>query len=222
MKKIAILLMIFALMQSCKKETEINITKENTAPDSLVSPESNEISEPAFPFQQVEFSASQATDYLKPKQNDTLYVTNFFATWCGPCMREIPHFKEKMQELTDKPVKFTFVSLDEKSDWNTALKAFAEKENLSKNIVVMDGSKLTPDFFKSNFKSWDGGSIPFTIFRKGSKTEEFVGMMSKLEIDEKINSFLASNESSTSNNQTMKVKEEDLLIDGGINIKRVD
>lgn len=210
MKKIVPAILIIAFTQSCKKETEINTSTKITAPDSLVSPESHEISEPAIAFKPVEFSAGQAADLLKPKQNDTLYITNFFATWCGPCMREIPHFKEKMHELQDKPVKFTFVSLDEKADWETDLKNFAEKENLSKNIVVMDGSKLTPDFFSSNFKSWDGASIPFTLFRKRSETKEFVGMMDKSEMDQKINNFLGIAPPKTTNpNEEMIIEFED-------------
>jgi hypothetical protein len=41
-------------------------------------------------------------------------------------MKEIPHFKEKMEELKGKPVKFTFVSVDAKEDWNTAVSDFTD------------------------------------------------------------------------------------------------
>ena len=94
-----------------------------------------------------------------------------------------------MQELKSQPVKFTFISLDAKEDWPTKVKAFAEENNLSQNIVLVDGEKLTPAFFPANFKQWDGGSIPFTFMRKGDKTDETIGMMSKELLDEKINSF---------------------------------
>lgn len=188
MKKIVLSLLMCAAMASCKKENK-NTAEVNTSQmDSALAPVSPEIAE-TVPFQQIEFNTSQLTDYLKPKENDTLYVTNFFATWCGPCMKEIPHFKEKMEELKNQPVKFTFISLDEKADWGSAVKKFSEENNLSKNIVLVDGSQLSPEFFSTHFTSWDGGSIPFTFIRKGSKTDETVGSMSKEMLSQKIDAI---------------------------------
>ena len=105
-------------------------------------------------------------------------------------MREIPHFKEKMTELKDQPVKFTFISLDDKSDWNDKVKAFGEQQQLSQNIVLLDGAQLTPDFFTKNFKTWQGESIPFTLIKKGDKADETVGSMSKEQLDSKLSAFL--------------------------------
>ena len=186
MKNILVGLMVLAAFTSCKKETSPSENITVNEADSVSNPV---ISETASPFRQIELSPDQTSQILAKKNNDTLYVTNFFATWCGPCMREIPHFKDKMQELKSQPVKFTFIGLDAKEDWPTKVKAFAEENNLSQNIVLVDGEKLTPAFFPANFKQWDGGSIPFTFMRKGDKTDETIGMMSKELLDEKINSF---------------------------------
>ena len=189
MKKIVLGLMFLGTLSACKKETKVAENTDNIQTDSITIPESNEPTEAVIPFKEIELSADQTSNFLAKQDNDTLYVTNFFATWCGPCMREIPHFKEKMNELKSQPVKFTFVSLDEKADWSTKVKAFAEENNLSKNIVLVDGTKLTPEFFPANFKQWDGGSIPFTFMRKGDKTDETIGMMSAEMLSEKLNSF---------------------------------
>ena len=189
MKKIVLGLMFLGTLSACKKETKVAENTDNIQTDSITVPESNEPTEAVIPFKEIELSPEQTSKILAKQSNDTLYVTNFFATWCGPCMREIPHFKEKMNELKSQPVKFTFVSLDEKADWSTKVKAFAEENNLSKNIVLVDGTKLTPEFFPANFKQWDGGSIPFTFMRKGDKTDETVGMMSAEMLSEKLNSF---------------------------------
>ena len=189
MKKIVLGLMFLGTLSACKKETKVAENTDNIQTDSITVPESNEPTGAVIPFKEIELSPEQTSKILAKQSNDTLYVTNFFATWCGPCMREIPHFKEKMNELKSQPVKFTFVSLDEKADWSTKVKAFAEENNLSKNIVLVDGTKLTPEFFPANFKQWDGGSIPFTFMRKGDKTDETVGMMSAEMLSEKLNSF---------------------------------
>lgn len=191
MKKLVLGLSVLAILGACKKESKPEVT-ENYDTDSVIAPESYEVTEAAVPFKETELSVTQATELLSSKPNDTLYITNFFATWCGPCIREIPHFKEKMNELQGKPVKFTFISLDNKTDWSTEVKNFAEENNLSKNILLLDGSQLAPDFFASNFEQWDGGSIPFTLMKKGNQTDETVGMMSKEMLNEKINSLVTS------------------------------
>jgi thiol-disulfide isomerase/thioredoxin len=174
MKKLILSILAVITIYSCKKkefiETETDEADNHT---SIIL---------------TEYKPEQIIDLLN-KKNDTLYVTNFFATWCGPCMREIPHFKKKMEELKNQPVKFTFISLDKKGDWETEVKHFAMEKELSDYIILLDEMSLTPDFFTKNFKKWDGGSIPYTIMRKGDKTDETVGMMSETELNEKINSF---------------------------------
>jgi thiol-disulfide isomerase/thioredoxin len=183
MKKLIFSFMTLAVISACKKETNVTENSKNQTSDSIA------VSKTVIPFKQIEISPEQVSKILARQNNDTLYITNFFATWCGPCMREIPHFKEKMQELKSQPVKFTFISLDEKSDWTTKVKDFAEENNLVQNIVLLDGTKLTSEFFATNFKTWDGSSIPFTFMRKGDKTDETVGMMNLEELNNKINSF---------------------------------
>lgn len=189
MKKVILGAMVLAMFSACKKESKIEENTEAQTEDSVTVAESNETSEAIIPFKAVEVSPEETSKILAKQNNDTLYVTNFFATWCGPCMREIPHFKEKMQELKSQPVKFTFISLDDKNDWNTKVKNFGEEQGLSNNIILLDGMKVTPEFFHANFKQWDGGSIPFTFMRKGDKTDETVGMMSKEMLEEKLNSM---------------------------------
>ena len=189
MKKVILGIIIAAAFTACKKENTTIESSDGMMADSMTVPESTENTAAVIPFKKIEVSPEEASTLLGKKNNDTLYVNNFFATWCGPCMVEIPHFKEKMEEMKGQPVKFTFIDLDEKGDWDTKVKKFAEEENLSNHIVLLDGSKLTPEFFKANFKEWDGGAIPFTFMRKGDKTDETLGAMSKEMLAEKLNSF---------------------------------
>lgn len=48
--------------------------------------------------------------YIQP--NDTTYIVNFFATWCGPCMMEMPVLNKFYEEHKDTNIKLIFVSLD--------------------------------------------------------------------------------------------------------------
>ncbi len=54
----------------------------------------------------------------KPWKNKTKYVVvmSFFATWCVPCQKEIPHLEEVKKQLKDAPVKIMLVDVGEKPE----------------------------------------------------------------------------------------------------------
>lgn len=185
MKKILLSTILAATLFSCKKETEK--TEDSTAANDSISTTIPETAPSTVSLKVL--NPQQTTDFLQ-KKNDTLYVTNFFATWCGPCVREIPHFKEKIAALKDQPVKITFISLDTKEVWNSEVPKFVDKQGIRNNTILLDGGQLDENFFKNNFEKWDGGAIPFTYMRKGNKTDEYLGMMTSELLDSKINSFI--------------------------------
>jgi thiol-disulfide isomerase/thioredoxin len=185
MKKILLSTLLAVTLFSCKKEAEK--AEENTATNDSIS---NIAPEPLSVKASLKaLNPQQTTDFLQTK-NDTLYVTNFFATWCGPCVREIPHFKDKITELKGQPVKITFISLDTKEVWNTEVPTFVDKQGIRNNTILLDGGQLDETFFKNNFKEWKGDAIPFTYMRKGDKTDEYLGMMTSELLNSKIDSFI--------------------------------
>ncbi len=185
MRKLIFPILVGTLMISCSKKENVN-TESKT--------DSTEVNHgtPAQPTTQTaglqEVTSDQLSELLKTK-NDTLYVTNFFATWCPPCIKEIPHFTEKMEQLKGQPVKFTFVDLDNKTDWDTTVNVFVDEHKIRKNTILLDGSKLAPTFFSDNFKTWTGETIPFTHFRKGDKTKEVNGLVSQDQLEEILSSL---------------------------------
>ena len=56
-------------------------------------------------------------------------VINFWASWCKPCVHEIPWFEKNIIPLESKGVKLILVSLDLKEDYPKAIAEFAKKEN---------------------------------------------------------------------------------------------
>ena len=106
------------------------------------------------------------TDYagLEPlfqQRNDTTYVVNFWATWCGPCIKELPYFERLNREWKDKKVKVVLVSLDFKSQIRTRLMKFLEKKQLESEVVVLHQSNAN-DWIDKVDPSWSG-SIPATL-----------------------------------------------------------
>lgn len=201
MKKILFYSIIGFSLVACKKNDE-KVAEAASKEDSITAKPKKSVAEVA---ELRELSPEGLSKDLKNINSDTLYVTNFFATWCGPCMQEIPHFRKKMEELQNQPVKFTFVSLDNKTDWTTDVSDFADEYNIRKHVVLLDGTLLRTDFFKNNFKSWGGESIPFTLMQKGDKTDETIGSMTEEMLNQKINQMLAHNATSKSNDNKEKL-----------------
>ncbi|WP_312824941.1 TlpA family protein disulfide reductase [Epilithonimonas sp.] len=191
MRKFLIYSVLSISLLACKKNDE-KVAETEAKEDSIqVEPTKSE----ADVAELTELSPEKISEVLKSNHSDTLYVTNFFATWCGPCMQEIPHFRKKMDELTNQPVKFTFVSLDNKTDWATKVSDFADEYDIRKNVILLDGMLLKQEFFAQNFQSWNGEAIPFTLIRKGDKSDETVGSMTEEMLNQKIDKLLADNSS---------------------------
>lgn len=185
MKKIILSAFVLVAVSACKKQneaTEINY-QNNDSIKVIEQPKEDSVK-----INLKEISQKELSEIIS-KNNDTLYITNFFATWCGPCMMEIPHFKKKIEEFKGKPVKFTFVNIYNKPQWDTAVLDFAAQSGLANKIVLLDDSKLNASFFDA-FTSWKGSNIPFTFFRQGNKTDETIGGMPEEVLNEKINNFI--------------------------------
>jgi len=70
----------------------------------------------------------------KPWKNKTKYVIvmSFFATWCAPCKREIPHLEDLQKEFNGKNIKFFLVDVGEERE---VLDTFLEKNKIALTIL---------------------------------------------------------------------------------------
>ena len=94
-------------------------------------------------------------------------VINFWASWCKPCVHEIPWFEKNIIPLESKGVKLILVSLDLKEDYPKAIAEFAKKENYQATIIWLD--ETNPDMFCPKIdRSWDG-TIPVTLMVNNKK-----------------------------------------------------
>lgn len=123
------------------------------------SPQSQAQNVPTVKWDWVQGKMSQETD--------TVYVINFWATWCRPCVEEMPDLLKAEKAFKGQPVRFFFVSLDFKGDSEKRVTPFAKKRRMA-NVVLLD----EPDYNKwipKVDKKWEG-NIPVTLFlRNGQK-----------------------------------------------------
>lgn len=122
--------------------------------------------------QKFEFIKLPDLEKILENPDNKLFVINFWATWCPPCIREFPVFEKVSKELDPAKVKFIMVSLDSRDDLESKLIPFIERNNVSLDVALMTDSDI---------KSWSGkvypiwhGELPSTIvFNNSRKIRHF-------------------------------------------------
>lgn len=97
----------------------------------------------------------------RASSKDSIYIINFWATWCGPCVKEIHIFNELQARYAGKPVKVLLVSVDFKNDYPTKIEKFIKKKNLTPEVFWFSETNAN-EFIPKIEDSWQG-SIPATL-----------------------------------------------------------
>jgi thiol-disulfide isomerase/thioredoxin len=100
------------------------------------------------------------------KANDTLYVVNFWATWCRPCIQELPYFQMAADSLINSRVKFLLVSMDMKSQAMQAA-SFLQRKNYKVESFIL--SQANPNAWINKVEQKWTGAIPMTIFYRNKE-----------------------------------------------------
>jgi thiol-disulfide isomerase/thioredoxin len=110
---------------------------------------------------------------LRSQKNDTTYVLNFWATWCIPCVEELPEFQAIQKEFENQKVKIILISLDSKKRIESQLKPFLEKRKMTATVLLLDEPDYNQWIDKID-QSWEG-NIPATwIWNNKSKFSIFI------------------------------------------------
>ena len=112
---------------------------------------------------------------LKPmleRQDGKTYVINFWATWCAPCVKELPAFEKLNKEYAAKNVEVILVSLDFPKQVEKRLLPFINKKNLQSKVILLDD--VNEDAWIKEIDSAWSGAIPATLIysSKGRKFYE--------------------------------------------------
>jgi peroxiredoxin len=111
-------------------------------------------------------------------------IVNFWATWCGPCRREIPDFIEAYKKYKSQGLEIIGVSVDE--DGWSKVKPFVTENKINYPVVLMD-KKVVSDY--GNFNA-----IPttFVVDKNGDIVDTHTGVMTMSQLESKIQPLLKS------------------------------
>ncbi|HNP20160.1 MAG TPA: TlpA disulfide reductase family protein [Fulvivirga sp.] len=114
----------------------------------------------------IQLNAQQAKVVKFPELNDLInsksdkiQVFNFWATWCGPCIKELPYFEAAREKMGDK-IEVNLVSVDFVEELSKVNK-FITRKNLKSNIYLIDDIDYNSWIDKVDTK-WSG-AIPATL-----------------------------------------------------------
>jgi thiol-disulfide isomerase/thioredoxin len=92
----------------------------------------------------------------------TPLIINFWATFCKPCLEEIPYFEEEVKAHARDSIQLLLVSLDLEDYYPKKIQAFATKLKFTSSIAWLD--EYDADYFCPRVDPKWSGAIPATLF----------------------------------------------------------
>ncbi|MFZ4622088.1 MAG: TlpA family protein disulfide reductase [Bacteroidota bacterium] len=111
-------------------------------------------------------------------------LVNFWATWCGPCVHEIPDLVALNEEYTAKGALIIGISADRDDDALTLVADFAKEKNMKYPIIIDNGD------LEEAFGGLRGYPTTFYIDKNGKIVKKLIGLQSKAKFAEEFNAIL--------------------------------
>jgi thiol-disulfide isomerase/thioredoxin len=105
-------------------------------------------------------------EIIETKSNE-IQVINFWATWCAPCVKELPFF-EALHASNDPAVRVTLINLDY-ADRVDKVNQYVTRKNMQAEVFLLDEIDYNSWIDKVDRK-W-GGAIPATLVINSSTGE---------------------------------------------------
>jgi thiol-disulfide isomerase/thioredoxin len=103
---------------------------------------------------------TEVEEYVK--NSDHPIVLNCWATWCAPCIEEIPYFMETVKKYSDQKVELLLVSLDFATSYPNKIQELIKKKKFDATFFWLN--ETNADYFCPKIDpKWDG-TLPSTLF----------------------------------------------------------
>jgi thiol-disulfide isomerase/thioredoxin len=180
--KIKVLFIAILIISSCKQGNKTDVVVSKDAIKVIVS---TEITKNNIDLEVYDYNGFEK--FLNNK-DDKVYVINFWATWCAPCVKELPYFEKLNENYKSENVEVVLVSLDFPHLYETKLKPFIKDKKLKSKVIVLEDVDMNTWIPKVN-ENWSG-SIPATIIYKNDGKKFFEQSFTYEELEIEVKRFL--------------------------------
>lgn len=105
----------------------------------------------------------QLQDHIN-RETDNIKIINFWATWCAPCIKEMPLFEKIGAERKDVEVTFVSLDLDLNPKPETVYR-FIDRKKIQSKVLILD--EKDPNVWINQIEKGWSGAIPATIIING-------------------------------------------------------
>ncbi len=163
---------VFSGLLGCGYSTTTGEANVNNAEETKTSTSTNDEGYPAPPatIENAEFKLLDGGTFNLKASKGKVILINLWATWCGPCRKEMPELVKMQDKYRDKG--FEIIGLDTDPESPEEIKEFAEKMNLNYKLGWAE-NEMVNEFFK--LAQMNGIPQSFLINREGKLTGMFRG-----------------------------------------------
>jgi thiol-disulfide isomerase/thioredoxin len=115
-------------------------------------------------------------------------ILNYWATWCRPCVAELPDFEKLAEEYRNKDVRVMLINLDFNSKVDSTVIPFVQSRKLKSQVIHI--TDTDPNGWINKVDSSWSGAIPATVIYRNNKKVFFIeGQMTYEVLKEQLSKF---------------------------------
>lgn len=175
------ILILILILTSCKNNENKAHTVAQTSQDEKIIESNNK------DFELEVYDYNGIEKFLTQK-DDKVYVVNFWATWCKPCVKELPYFEKLNNSYSNQNVEVVLVSLDFPHLYESKLKPFVIENKLTSKVIALDDVDMDTWIPKVS-ETWSG-AIPATIIYKNDNRKFYERSFTYKELETEVKQFL--------------------------------
>jgi len=143
--------------------------------------------QPASPLLSIRLPDSEGKPRDLSEWQGDILIINFWATWCPPCLKEIPAFIKLQDELRDKPVQFIGIAIEDQA----SIVSFLQKKPINYPVLIGGDAAIRLSQQLGNVVN----AVPFTLIvdRQGMIIHRHPGELSRQKLMQIVKPLLADN-----------------------------